>query len=172
MSDRVQIVQLDLATLEALASGDLALANAHSPIALNDFYVGPECIGVWRMRAEQVATTPADQPWVTGIVVADGQPVGRAGFHAAPDAEGMVEVGYAIDPPHRRRGYARAALEVLLDRARREPDVHRFVASVRPDNEPSLNLIAQYGFERTGEQWDDEDGLEWIFEVWTGPARG
>jgi hypothetical protein len=61
----VEILQLDLATLEALASGDLVRANRHFPVALNAFYIGPECLGTWRMRAEQVAATPADQPWVT-----------------------------------------------------------------------------------------------------------
>ena len=39
------------------------------------------------------------------------------------------------------------------------------MASVSPDNQPSLNLIDQFGFERTGEQWDEEDGLEWVFEL-------
>jgi hypothetical protein len=28
--------------------------------------------------------------------------------------------------------------------------------------------VAQYGFSRTGEQWDDEDGLEIIYEVPAG----
>jgi RimJ/RimL family protein N-acetyltransferase len=36
----------------------------------------------------------------------------------------MVEIGYAVDPAYRRRGYARAALEALLQRAAREPRVH------------------------------------------------
>ena len=37
----VRILQLDLAALEALAAGDLASANAHSPVPLSDFFVGP-----------------------------------------------------------------------------------------------------------------------------------
>ncbi len=169
MSSPVEIVHLDLATLKALATGDLGAANRHFPVELNAFYVGPECLGTWRRRAEQVSTTPADQPWVTGIVVASGVAVGRAGFHAAPDLAGMVEVGYAIDPPHRRQGHARSALAGLLERARQEVTVQRVVASVGPDNEASLGLIGHFGFVRVGEQWDDEDGLEWVFEVWTGP---
>jgi ribosomal-protein-alanine N-acetyltransferase len=32
-----------------------------------------------------------------------GVAVGRAGFHGPPDADGMVEVGYAVDPAFRRR---------------------------------------------------------------------
>ena len=44
-------------------------------------------------------------------------------------------------------------------------------ASISPDNEPSLNLVASFGLERNGEQWDEEDGLEWIFEIPT-PATG
>jgi RimJ/RimL family protein N-acetyltransferase len=94
--------------------------------------------------------------------------VGRAGFHGPPDPSGMVEVGYAVDPVYRRLGYARAALEQMLQRAAREPSVHTVRASVRPDNEASLRLVMQYGFVEVGEQWDEEDGLEAIFEVPAG----
>ncbi len=80
----------------------------------------------------------------------------------------MVEIGYAVDPEHRRRGYARAVLEHLLERARQEPDVRTFRATVSPTNEPSLGLVAQYPFVEVGEQWDDEDGLEVIFEIPVG----
>jgi ribosomal-protein-alanine N-acetyltransferase len=38
-------------------------------------------------------------------------------------------------------------------------------ATISPDNAASLALVADYGFIRTGEQWDEEDGLEIIFEV-------
>jgi len=77
----------------------------------------------------------------------------------------MVEVGYAVDPAYRRRGYARAALELLLARAARESDVRTVRATVSPDNHASRALILQYGFAEVGEQWDDEDGLELIYEV-------
>ena len=38
-------------------------------------------------------------------------------------------------------------------------------ASIRPDNEASWTLVSQFGFVEVGEQWDDEDGLETVFEV-------
>jgi RimJ/RimL family protein N-acetyltransferase len=36
---------------------------------------------------------------------------------------------------------------------------------VSPDNEPSLAIVRKFGFVRTGEQLDAEDGLEHIFEL-------
>lgn len=161
----VTIEQLPIAALEALAAGDTASAAQHSHARLTPWLVGPECLGTWRRRAEQVATTPADEAWVTGIVVADGVAVGRAGFHAAPDTDGMLEVGYAIDPGHRRRGYARAALGFLLDRARETPGARRVLASVGPQNVPSLALVRSRGFVQVGEQMDEEDGLELVLAL-------
>lgn len=119
------------------------------------------------MRSRQIADAPADAPWVTRfIVVTDGDaPVGLAGFHGPPNEIGMVEVGYRIDPDHRRKGYARQALETLLAVARAHPDVRIVRATVSPDNYASRSLIEDYGFEAVGEQWDDEDGVEVIFEV-------
>ena len=124
-------------------------------------------MSTWRFRARQVVETPVDLDWFTGILqdVATGEVVGMAGFHAAPDADGMVEMGYGVDPAYRRRGYARAALVALLERARREPDVHVLRATISPDNAPSLGLIAQFPFVEVGEQWDEEDGLETIYEL-------
>jgi RimJ/RimL family protein N-acetyltransferase len=119
------------------------------------------------MRSEQVDHDPASAAWVTGIVVDDEQSlaVGAAGFHGPPDDSGMVEIGYRIDPLYRRRGYARAALVSLLARAEREPEVHRVRVSIRPDNLPSSQLALQYGFQQVGEQWDDVDGLEIVYEL-------
>ena len=41
----------------------------------------------------------------------------------------------------------------------------RFVASVAPDNAPSLAIIRKLGFVRTGEHIDSEDGLEQVFQL-------
>lgn len=37
--------------------------------------------------------------------------------------------------------------------------------TISPGNTASYALAAQYGFAEVGEQWDEEDGLEIIYEV-------
>lgn len=161
------LVQLPHGALAALADGDLAAARAATGLPLTPYLAGPGCIGVWRMRRDQIARSPADAAWVTRVVIetASGQAVGRAGYHGPPDGAGMVEVGYSIDPAHRRRSYARGALEILLETAGNHPGVAVVRASVRPDNTPSRRLLDQYGFRVVGDQWDDEDGWETVLEV-------
>lgn len=167
MSKRVRIIQLSAETLAALAAGDLEAANSSSPVALSAYFVGEDQLSTWRRRAAQVVEDPPSADWITGVIwdEAAGLAVGRAGFHGPPDEAGMVEVGYSVDPQQRRRGYARAALEAMLDRARQDPAVRVVRASVRPDNEPSYGLIMQYAFVKVDEQWDDEDGLEYVYEL-------
>jgi RimJ/RimL family protein N-acetyltransferase len=163
----IHIVQLSGPVFRALADGDLEAANAVSPVPATAYLAGPERRSLWRMRLEQCEKDPAVAAWVTGLVRDEQRDltVGAAGFHAPPDDSGMVEIGYGIDPEHRRQGYARAALEYLLARAAREPDVRRVRVSIRPDNLPSSRLALQYGFQQVGDQWDEEDGLELVYEL-------
>ncbi|ROP27590.1 GNAT family N-acetyltransferase [Couchioplanes caeruleus] len=167
---RVRVVHLSGPAFQALADGDVAAANALSPVPVSDYLAGPACRSVWRMRSRQAGEDPQAADWVTGIIWDERRrtAVGRAGFHAPPDADGMVEIGYAVDPAHRRQGYARAALEILLARAAREPGVRRIRVSIAPDNVASYQLASQYGFRKVGEQWDDEDGLEFVYEAPAG----
>jgi RimJ/RimL family protein N-acetyltransferase len=172
-------VHLTAPVFEALAGGDLAGANAVSPVPLSPWLADPVNAGVWKRRLGQVRTDPAEAAWVTGVIVAtsaafsgaaasgaaaSGFAVGRAGFHSAPDAAGLVEIGYAVDPQFRRQGYAREALRALIERAEREPAVRTVRLSIRPDNAPSLAVAAPFGFRHVGEQWDEEDGREILWE--------
>jgi len=163
----VRIVQLPAEAIIALADGDLAGANAASPVPLTDWMVSDSSVRTWQYRAVQAIQTPVDLPWITGVLWDDEAQVavGQSGFHAAPDEDGMVEVGYGVDPAYRRRGYARAALEIAIERSRSEPAVRTLRATISPDNEASLALIRQYPFVHTGEQWDEEDGLELVYEL-------
>jgi RimJ/RimL family protein N-acetyltransferase len=163
----VRIVHLTAPVFRALANGDLAAANAVNAVPLSAYFAGAEWRGVWQRRSKQVEENPASAAWVTGVIWDERQrvAVGRAGYHGLPDQSGMVEIGYAVDPAYRRRGYARAALEALLRRAAREPHVRTVRVTISPDNVASQQLASQYGFTEVGEQWDDEDGLEIIYEV-------
>ncbi len=166
----VELVQLPAAAIDALAAGDLSAANDAAPVALSPYFAGPQWRSTWRMRSRQLEADPAVGGWITGVIVDRVRQVavGRAGFHGPPDPRGMVELGYAVEPTFRRQGYARAALEVLLARAADEPSVRTVRASIRPDNAASRGLVVQYGFVEVGAQWDDEDGLETIFELDAG----
>lgn len=119
------------------------------------------------MRSRQVEEDPASAAWVTGVMWDEQRhlAVGRAGYHGPPDPVGMVEIGYAVDPAFRRRGYARAALEALLRRAADEPQVRTVRVTISPDNLASYELASQYGFVEVGQQWDNEDGLEIVYEL-------
>ncbi|MFB9414745.1 GNAT family N-acetyltransferase [Dactylosporangium matsuzakiense] len=164
---QVRIVQLTGPVFRALADGDLAAANAVSPVPLSPLFIDASSRYVWQMRAEQIAMDPASADWVNGVIWCEREKlaVGHAGYHGPPDPSGMVEIGYTVDPAYRRRGYARAALDTLLRRASCEPRVRTARVSIRPDNVASFQLASQYGFVRVGEQWDDVDGLEIIYEA-------
>ena len=167
LPQRVRIVHLTAPVFRALVNGDLTAANEVSPVPLSAYFAGPDWRAVWQRRSKQVEEEPASAAWVTGVIWDERQQVavGRAGYHGPPDPSGMVEIGYAVDPAYRRRGYARAALEALLQRAAREPQVRTVRVTISPDNVASYRLASQYGFTEVGEQWDDEDGLEIIYEV-------
>jgi ribosomal-protein-alanine N-acetyltransferase len=77
----------------------------------------------------------------------------------------MVEVGYSIDPAERRKGYARAALKVMVQVGRADERVKVVRASITPENVRSKNLVVSEGFTKVGAQWDDEDGEEIIWEL-------
>jgi RimJ/RimL family protein N-acetyltransferase len=170
VTPRVQIVQLDAAALRALADGDQGAAERTSPVPLSPYLAGPDCRRVWEIRAGQVVEDRASAGWITGVVWDPDRhlAVGRAGFHGPPDDDGMVEVGYSIDPQYRRQGYARAALRSLLARAAADSGVRTLRATISPDNAASRNLVLAHGLAEVGEQMDDEDGLEIVYEVPVG----
>jgi RimJ/RimL family protein N-acetyltransferase len=158
----VRLLLLDADVLQALVDRDIAAASAAAGVALPERWI--EDPWLWTLRLAQLIGEPAQRPWLIRAVVAlDGTVVGHAGFHGSPDARGMVEIGYEIEPEQRRRGYARAAVGELLAYAGRHGAVVAR-ASVGPGNAASLGLIAALGFVQVGEQVDEIDGPELVFE--------
>jgi [ribosomal protein S5]-alanine N-acetyltransferase len=158
--DLPQEITLSLLTapaMTALLEGDLPRASAITG-------------WLWRYRIRQIEADPAAAPWLVRAVVlrSDDVAIGHAGFHGPPDARGMVEIGYRILPDYRRRGYGRMVARTLIQEAAAHPEVQVIRASISPSNAASLALIRPLDFSQVGEQWDEEDGLELVFER---PAR-
>jgi RimJ/RimL family protein N-acetyltransferase len=154
-----------------LQDGELAEASRRSGVELPAAFVTTES-WLWPVFRAKVAAHPSAEPVLLRAIVDDETDVvvGHAGFHAPPDARGMTEIGYTVLEAHRRRGFATSTVVLLLgEAASRGATVVR--ASVSPDNHGSLAVIRRLGFVLVGRQWDDEDGLELVFER-SPEARG
>ena len=76
--------------------------------------------------SEKIAEAPVTLgPFLAYVIIrrADGKAIGDAGFHGPPTPKGEVELGYAVVPVARRQGYAREAVELLIDWAKEQPGV-------------------------------------------------
>jgi RimJ/RimL family protein N-acetyltransferase len=159
----VRFAPLGAVCLQAMLDGDLPAASTIAGAALPPFFL--EEGWLWRIRLEQLGRDPSAAPWLVRAVVLDpgGEVIGHGGFHGPPDADGFVEVAYTVIPHRRGQGHAHEILRALLDDVADRPDVVGVRASVSPGNAASLATVRRAGFVQTGEQWDQDDGLELIF---------
>ena len=172
-AERIELVGMTARFLEAVLAGRRSEAEAEAGIAIPDGWPDDHDARFLRLRAGQMRKDPVWEDWLVWAVTlrAPGRPmVGHAGFHGPPGVNGpraadAVEVGYTIYEPHRGKGYATEAARALIGWARAERGIRHFVASVAPDNVPSLALVRRLGFVQTGTQWDEEDGEELVFEL-------
>ena len=165
----LRLVPLTAESLRALyddrsdwASGQPELAYVHWP---------DDDRRVLRYRVEALAADRSSAPYLLHAALLESHFVGRIGCHAAPDETGAVEIGYAVVADVRGQGIGGQLVDMFL-RWLEEQGVARAVASVAPDNEPSMRLLSSRGFVQVGEQWDSEDGLELVLsrDLTRGPT--
>jgi RimJ/RimL family protein N-acetyltransferase len=168
-SQRLDLVSMSRAVLVALLEGsrDEALIGAKIPA----WWPEETDRRFLRLRVQDIDRDPNAEPWLLWALVHRGferRMVGYAGFHGPPaPTNPKLELGYAIFPAFQGRGYAAEAARALMGWARVRHGIGHFVVSIAPGNEPSLALARRLGFVQTGEQWDDEDGVELVFELRT-----
>jgi [ribosomal protein S5]-alanine N-acetyltransferase len=166
---RLELISMTVPVMQALQVKDLEtagrLAGAHIEEGLAD-----DLVDFLRYRLAQLDGEPWIREWLGRLMIltdaaGERHAIGTIGFHGPPDDQGRLEVGYRVEAPYRRQGFARESVQALFDWAASAHGIHRFVASVSPTNQASLNLIAGFGFQRTGEHMDEIDGLEYEFET-------
>ena len=165
---------MSLPFMRFLLARDLAAAEteigASVPIDLPD-----RLDGFLQFRIADVETEPAVAAWLGRAIVVtevDGRRriVGSVGFHAPPDADGRVEVGYHTEPQDRRTGVASEAVGAMFDWATQR-GARQFRAAVAQDNVASLAVVARLGFRRADVQLDDLGGTEIIFDLDRWPVE-
>jgi [ribosomal protein S5]-alanine N-acetyltransferase len=178
VSERLELVSFSPEFIDALLEERRRDAEAVGGFELPDGWPDAHDRGFLALRMRQMRERPELQPWfVYGVVLPEGgRPlIGHAGFHGPPGVNAVkaadaLEVGYSIFEPFRRRGYATEVVRALMNWAKRTHGIERFIASVSPDNVPSLALVRRAGFREIGAHWDEHDGEELEFELLIGPT--
>lgn len=155
-SDLVTLYE-ETENLSIYSNGDFTnpyrvLIDGHSPL---------------RWRVPQVKANPETNKWfVRWMVLRETREiVGSLSFHGAPDETGMLEIGLGVHENFWRQGFGYEALLGMWLWAASQLGVLKFRYTVDPNNEASVGLVRKFGFAHVGQQIDDEDGPEDIYEM-------
>jgi ribosomal-protein-alanine N-acetyltransferase len=154
---------MPLAVLDAFVDGNATKARELVDYAVPADFPDAAAAEVLEIRRMQLAAEPARAPWSVRAMVRrdDRVMVGFVNFHGPPgtndiEAADAAELGWTVFPEHRSQGYATETARRLMDWARTEHGVRRFISSTTPGNAPSLRVHEKLGFRRTGQVVDGE----------------
>ena len=97
--------------------------------------------------------------------------IGSVGFHNLPDVNGMIEIGFGIDPTFQNKGYGKQLLHGMWNWVVKDQRVKTLRYTVSPSNLISKQIIQKLEFDLVGEQLDDVDGVEEIYELSTADYK-
>ncbi len=95
------------------------------------------------------------------VLTESGAPIGICGL-LKRDALADPDVGFALLPHYRARGYALEAAAAVMSHGRTELGLRRIVAVTRPDNRPSIRVLEKLGlrFDRMVRVAEDSPEVE------------
>ncbi|MCY7809165.1 GNAT family N-acetyltransferase [Bacillus spizizenii] len=107
-----------------------------------DFF---EAIPYFREKIVENNGTKGFDSWI--ILKKDNHEiVGGTGFLGDPDTNGMIEIGFATNKSHRRKGYCVEAAQKLITWALSQDVVNGIRARCEPDNVGSQHILGKLGF--------------------------
>ncbi|WP_375548007.1 GNAT family N-acetyltransferase [Oceanicaulis alexandrii] len=121
-------------------------------------------------KLEILNRTPEEAGWRGWVFLMGWTPdgldraVGVGGFHGPPDADGQVEIGYAMQPSFREQGLATEAVEGLVKWAFDHPEVRNVRAQTLPHLTASIRVLEKTGFTFVKEYTDESGDTLCLFE--------
>ena len=120
-----------------------------------------------KYRLPRIRQNPEYAKYLLRVAVLKDNPIiiASAGFHDAPDSDGMIEIGFGVDKRYQGRGFGQELLHGMWSWVVNDPQVNTLRYTVSPDNLISQHIIKKLGFEYKGQQIDEGDGPEDIYEL-------
>ena len=165
--ERLDLLHISASDLVILSEDPENLSIYNKGDFTNPYRVLIEGRSPLRWRVPQVKANPEVNRWfVRWMVLRETREiVGSLSFHGAPDENGMLEIGLGVHENFWRQGFGYEALLGMWLWAASQADVLKFRYTVDPNNEASVGLVRKFGFAHVGQQIDDEDGPEDIYEM-------
>ena len=118
-------------------------------------------------RLPRVRQNPEYAKFLLRVAVLKDNPIiiASAGFHDAPDSDGMIEIGFGVAKKYQGNSYGQEILHGMWSWVVNDPLVKTLRYTVSPDNLISQYIIKKLGFEYKGQQIDEKDGPEDIYEL-------
>jgi RimJ/RimL family protein N-acetyltransferase len=156
-SERLDLVWMSPAFTEALLDRRYEQAQRIIGADFPEGWPDEDTLRWLRRRLRLMTDDPQEAPWLTRAMLrrGDGAFIGNIGFHGKPNASGQAELGYTVEAHYRHQGYASEAALALIDWARREYGIRRFLLSISPNNVASLGVAARLGFQQIGTQIEE-----------------
>ncbi|HBV97195.1 MAG: acetyltransferase [Peptococcaceae bacterium BICA1-7] len=147
-TNRLLLKTLDLNLVEAAAQRDTQAIEALG-YKTNGEWPGSDFFEALPYFRELLIKNNGTKGFDSWIVVAKGtqEIVGGIGFLGEPDLNGMVEIGFATNISHLRKGYCFEAAQKLLNWALSQDAVKCIIARCEPDNICSKKLLLKLGFQ-------------------------
>ena len=120
-----------------------------------------------KYRIAQVFANPDSAKYLLRVAVLKNDPmiIASAGFHSLPNEDGMIEIGFGVDSKFQNLGYGQEILHGMWGWVVSDPKVKTLRYTVSPNNLVSVHIIKKLGFNLIGQQIDEEDGPEDIYEL-------
>jgi ribosomal-protein-alanine N-acetyltransferase len=167
ITPRLELHHIPSDGLIALLEEKSDLGAISGRIFTNPYRVLVDDSGPLGWRVPQVKADPSTNKWFVRFIVLKQslEIIGSTSFHGVPDENGMMEIGIGLDEKFWGKGYAKEALFGMWRWVVTQPGVSMLRYTVSPTNIASVKIIQGFGFTHIGQQIDEEDGPEDIYEM-------
>ncbi|WP_025716130.1 GNAT family N-acetyltransferase [Paenibacillus sp. 1-18] len=162
-TNRLILKTLDLDLIEAAARRDIRAIEAMG-YKTNGEWPGTDFFEALSYFQELLIKNNGTRGFDSWIIVAkDTQEiVGGIGFLGEPDQDGRIEIGFATNESHRRKGYCFEAAQKLIEWAIKHNEVQIITARCESVNISSRNVLLKLGFQLDHK---DEELLYWKYQM-------
>ena len=150
-TERLVLVPITLAMVEAVMAGDRRRAEELAKARLPDAWPGSELIHRgFGASLDEIRADERTRLWGDRLLIPrEGEPrvIGSVVFHGRPGSDGIAEVGYGVEEGSRGFGLATEGTRACVRWALTQPGVHTVTATTFPWHAASLRVIEKLGMQ-------------------------